>query len=150
MRALRNSFHLGAVALMVVGAALCAGARHEMTHTSSAFQGKKVNGGTVTHYREGNQSILRLSDDFQIPDTPDPHWQVIDSKGESHLLQGLKVKKGLSNREIILPNHVPDVVIDSQLDKLNQEIALVQAEMLDQNCEQIDVEQVVMFPNPSS
>jgi len=78
-------------------------------HTTTVFQGKVVNGGTATHVREGNKSILRLSDDFQIPGSPDPHWLVIDSKGETHLLQALKLKEGLSNLQIVLPKHVPDV-----------------------------------------
>jgi hypothetical protein len=68
-----------------------------------------VNGGSVTHVKENGKSILRLSADFQIPGSPDPHWQVIDSKGKAHLLQALKVKEGLSNREVVLPEHVPNV-----------------------------------------
>jgi hypothetical protein len=64
------------------------------THTSKPFSGIKVNGGTVTHTREGNKSILTLSDDFKVPDTPDPHWQVIDSKGNVYLLQRLDIKGG--------------------------------------------------------
>lgn len=39
-------------------------ARHEGEHTSTVFQGKAVNGGTVTHVRENGKSILRLSEDF--------------------------------------------------------------------------------------
>ena len=98
--------------LFILGAALTHSvgfAKSDMEHTSTVFKGAKVNGGTVTHMRVGNKSILKLSPDFKIPDTPDPHWQVIDSKGESHLLQALKVKDGISNLEITLPGHVPDV-----------------------------------------
>ena len=98
--------------IFVLGAALTVSvgfAKHDEQHTSTVFKGAKVNGGTVTHMRAGNKSILKLSADFKIPDTPDPHWQVIDSKGESHLLQALKVKDGISNLEITLPGHVPDV-----------------------------------------
>jgi hypothetical protein len=98
--------------IFILGAALTQSvgfAKDNMEHTSTVFKGAKVNGGTVTHTRVGNKSILKLSADFKIPDTPDPHWQVIDSKGESHLLQALKVKDGLTNLEITLPGHVPDV-----------------------------------------
>jgi hypothetical protein len=98
--------------IFILGAALTQSvgfAKDNMEHTSTVFKGAKVNGGTVTHIRAGNKSILKLSPDFKIPDTPDPHWQVIDSKGESHLLQALKVKDGLTNLEITLPGHVPDV-----------------------------------------
>lgn len=84
-------------------------ARHEDEHTTTVFQGKAVNGGTVTHVRENGKSILRLSEDFQIPNSPDPHWQVIDSKGVVYRLQALKVKEGLSNREIEMPKFVPNV-----------------------------------------
>lgn len=76
---------------------------------STPFKGPKANTGKVTLVREGAKAMLRLSPDFKIPDTPDPHWQIVDSKGETHLLQALKVKDGLSNREIELPKHVPDV-----------------------------------------
>lgn len=76
--------------------------------TSTPFKGPKANTGTASFYREGAKAYLRLSPDFKVPDTPDPHWQVIDSKGEAHLLQALKIKEG-SNMQIELPKHVPDV-----------------------------------------
>ena len=66
-------------------------------------------GGTVIHYPQGGQSILRLSEDFEISGAPDPHWQLVDSAGGAYLVQALKVKDGLSNREIVLPAYVPDV-----------------------------------------
>src|SRR5712664_4460479 len=62
------------------------------THTSSQFQGPKANKGTVTHSTKDGKNVLTLSDDFVVPDTPDPHWQVIDSKGNSYLLQRLGAK----------------------------------------------------------
>ena len=45
-----------------------------------------LNGGTVTHTKEGGKSILTLSDDFVDPKTPDPHWQLVDSKGRVYLV----------------------------------------------------------------
>jgi hypothetical protein len=60
-------------------------------------------------------ATLTLSSDFQVPDTPDPHWQVIDSKGAVFLLQRLPVKNlaGLAkdrvNTSITLPAYVKDV-----------------------------------------
>ena len=85
-------------------------------HTSKRFTGAKVNEGTVTHLKEGGKNILKLSDDFKVPDTPDPHWQVIDSKGNVFLLQRLKAK-GLTqgvlgdriNMQITLPAYIKDV-----------------------------------------
>lgn len=89
-------------------------------HTSKPFAGAKVNGGTVTHTKEGNRNVLTLSDDFQVPDTPDPHWQIVDAKGTVYLLQRLDIKgEGTSmkgsmknvkvNRSIVLPDYIPDV-----------------------------------------
>ena len=42
-------------------------------HTSSQFQGSKANKGNVTHSTRDGKSVLTLSDDFVVPDTPDPH-----------------------------------------------------------------------------
>jgi hypothetical protein len=61
-------------------------------HKSGPFQGEKANTGFVTHTTEGGKSMLTLSDDFVAPQTPDPHWQVVDSKGNSYLLQKLMIK----------------------------------------------------------
>ena len=79
------------------------------SHTTSKFSGVKVNGGTVTHTTEGGKQVLMWSDDFKIPDTPAPHWQVVDSKGNVYLLQRLAIKDNKQNRTIILPSYIPDV-----------------------------------------
>jgi hypothetical protein len=79
------------------------------TRTSEPFAGVKANTGTVTHSTEGGRSVLTLSDDFKVPDTPDPHWQVVDSKGRTYLLQRLPVKGDKVNRSIVVPAYVPDV-----------------------------------------
>jgi hypothetical protein len=87
-----------------------------MAQTSTPFSGAKVNGGTVTHTIKDGKHVLTLSGDFQVPDTPDPHWQVVDSNGNVHLLQRLPVKSlgGLAkdriNTSITLPAYVKDVV----------------------------------------
>ena len=52
------------------------------SQTSKPFAGGKVNGGTVTHSTKDGKDVLTLSDDFKVPDTPDPHWQVVDSQGQ--------------------------------------------------------------------
>jgi hypothetical protein len=62
------------------------------SHTSKPFSGAKVNAGTVTHSMKDGKDVLTLSDDFTVPDTPDPHWQVVDSKGNTYLLQRLGAK----------------------------------------------------------
>jgi len=85
------------------------------SQTSRPFAGGKVNGGTVTHSTKDGKDILTLSDDFKVPDTPDPHWQVVDSKGNTYLLQRLNAKNlaGLAkdrlNMSITLPAYVTDV-----------------------------------------
>ena len=95
--------------------ALVAGnALADETHTSSKFQGAKANTGTVTHMVKDGKNILTLSDDFKTPETPDPHWQVVDSKGNTYLLQKLKVKSGALksdklNKSITVPDYVHDV-----------------------------------------
>ncbi len=78
-------------------------------HVSRPFVGVKANTGTVTHSREGSRQILTLSDDFKIPDAPAPHWQVVDSKGNTYLLQRLEVKGGKFNKQIVLPPYIHDV-----------------------------------------
>jgi hypothetical protein len=78
-------------------------------HTSSPFAGVKANTGTVTHTRQGNKNVLTLSDDFVPPDTPDPHWQVVDSKGNVYLLDKLRVKGDRYLKSITLPAYIPDV-----------------------------------------
>ena len=85
------------------------------TRSSGKFSGAKVNAGTVTHTVKDGKNVLTLSSDFQMPDTPDPHWQVVDSKGNTYLLQRLGVKnlggvvKDRINQTITLPAYIKDV-----------------------------------------
>jgi len=78
-------------------------------HTTSKFEGVKANSGTATHGRQGNNDTLTWSDEFKIPDTPAPHWQVVDTKGNVYLLQRLKIKGDKENRTITLPSYVHDI-----------------------------------------
>lgn len=79
------------------------------THMSKPFTGTKVNGGTVTHAKQGGKNLLTLSDDFQVPGTPDPHWQVVDSQGNVYLLQRLMIKEDKVNKTITLPSYIRDI-----------------------------------------
>ena len=81
----------------------------QATHTSKPFAGPKANKGTVTHSNVGGKSVLTLSDDFVVPDTPDPHWRVIDSKGTVYDLAKLKIKNDGYNKSIKLPAYIKDV-----------------------------------------
>lgn len=82
------------------------------SHTSSQFQGPKANKGTVTHSSKDGKSVLTLSDDFVVPDTPDPHWQVVDSDGNVYLLDKLKTKAFIGSnykKEIVVPKYVKNI-----------------------------------------
>src|SRR5580765_379015 len=81
----------------------------EDSHTSSKFAGPKANTGTVTHTVVDGKNVLTLSADFKDPGTPDPHWQVVDSKGNVYLLQRLGIKGDKVNLSITLPAYVKDV-----------------------------------------
>ena len=78
-------------------------------HTTSKFEGVKANSGTATHARLGNTDTLTWSEDFKIPETPAPHWQVVDTKGNVFLLNRLAIKGDKQNRTIVLPPYVHDV-----------------------------------------
>jgi len=77
-------------------------------HTSSMFQGSKANTGTVSHSIENGKSILRVSPDFKVPDTPAPTWRVVDSKGAIFTLDAFKIKGG-EKREVVVPAYVKDI-----------------------------------------
>lgn len=92
--------------LMVTGAAL---ADHSMDHHKSAmFAGPKANTGTVSHLNENGRSILRVSKDFQVPDTPAPTWRVVDSSGTIYTLDAFKIKGG-EKREVMVPAYIRDI-----------------------------------------
>ena len=63
----------------------------------------------MTHTKDGDKNVLTLSDDFKVPDTPDPHWQVVDSHGTVYLLDRLKAKGDKYNKSITLPPYIHDV-----------------------------------------
>jgi hypothetical protein len=53
--------------------------------------------------------VLTLSSDFENPTTPDPHWQVVDSRGKVFLLDRLALHEDKVNRSITLPSFIPNV-----------------------------------------
>ena len=99
----------------IAALAMTASLAMAQSQTSRPFAGGKVNGGTVTHSTKDGKDVLTLSDDFKVPDTPDPHWQIVDSKGNTYLLQRLGAKNlgGLAkdriNLSIALPSYIKDV-----------------------------------------
>ena len=74
---------------------------------TTPFAGKDVNGGTVTHEMKGGKHMLSVSADFKVPGSPDPHWQVVDSKGNVYLLDRLKLKDDKINTSIDAPRPRP-------------------------------------------
>ena len=93
------------VAVVLVSATVFA----QSAHMTGTFSGAKVNAGTVTHSMQAGKHVLTLSADFKVPDTPDPHWQVVDSKGTVYLLQRLGIKDNKVNTSITLPAYIKDV-----------------------------------------
>jgi hypothetical protein len=77
-------------------------------HTSAQFQGPKANTGTVTHLTENGKSMLKVSDDFKVPDTPAPTWRVVDSKGNIYTLEAFKIKGG-EKREVVVPSYISNI-----------------------------------------
>ena len=80
-------------------------------HTSSKFEGPKANTGAVSHHVENGKSMLKVSDDFKVPDTPAPTWRVVDAKGNIYTLDAFKIKGGNNEkREVVVPAYVPNIV----------------------------------------
>jgi hypothetical protein len=98
--------------LLITTALFAVSAFAQDMHTSSQFQGPKANKGHVTHSTRDGKSILTLSDDFVVPDTPDPHWQLVDSDGNVYLVDKLKTKAFIGDKfkkEIVVPSYVKNV-----------------------------------------
>jgi hypothetical protein len=111
MKQLKNVSSVFAVLAVLVTVNVFA-ARMEM-HSSSQFQGPKANTGTVSHYVENGKSMLKVSDDFKVPDTPAPTWRVVDSTGNIYTLDAFKIKSTLGGnaekREVEVPSYVKDI-----------------------------------------
>lgn len=105
MRGILKSLALVAVLVGVTTAA----AAPAKTFMSKPFAGVKANTGTVTATVDMGKISLKVSDDFIIPDTPAPSWQIVDSKGNTYLLNQFKIKGDKTNREITLPSYIKDV-----------------------------------------
>jgi hypothetical protein len=105
-------FRLGLAATTLFLMTAAAASIGSNPHQTNEFKGAKVHGGFVTHSTRDGHSVLTLSPDFKVPDTPAPHWQVVDSQGNTYLLQRLKVKALAGekvNQSITLPPYIKDV-----------------------------------------
>ncbi len=102
----------GVVAMTMIAALVATANPSAQGRTSTPFAGVKANTGRVTLSGSTGALVLTLSEDFKAPDAPDPHWQVVDSKGRIYLLQKLTVKGTLGdkmNRSITLPAYIADI-----------------------------------------
>jgi hypothetical protein len=98
-----------ALTLLALVAVTTAAAKPIKTYTSKPFTGVKANTGIVMATVDNGKITLRVSDDFIIPDTPAPSWQIVDSQGNVYLLNQFKIKGDKTNREITLPSYIKDV-----------------------------------------
>lgn len=105
-RITRSLSFFALAAMLVAGAAFAKD--HNGPHNSSKFEGPKANTGMAIHTTENGKSILRVSQDFKVPDTPAPTWRVVDSKGNIYTLDAFKIKGG-EKREITVPAYVHDI-----------------------------------------
>jgi hypothetical protein len=78
-------------------------------HRTNQFKGAKANTGYAIHQTVNGRQVLSVSDDFVIPNTPAPSWQVVDSRGNVYPLNQFKIKDGKTNRQITLPTYIEDV-----------------------------------------
>ena len=102
-----------ALASFVAASVSLAANNNPAASTTSQFQGPKANTGTAMFYKDGGKNMLKVSDDFKVPDTPAPTWRVVDSKGNIYTLDAFKIKEGLGNgekRQVTLPAYVHDIV----------------------------------------
>ena len=102
----RCSLRVTLLTVVVLGLSVTSGFAADVT---TPFVGKAVNGGTVTHEHQGGKHVLTVSSDFKVPGSPDPHWQVVDSKGNVYLLDRVTLKDDKVNRSITLPAYIADI-----------------------------------------
>jgi len=95
--------------LAVIGLAAASASAAPGKRVSKTFSGPKVNAGTVTETSDMGRIVLSLSSDFKVPDTPDPHWQIVDEKGNVFLLQRLAIKGDRVNTSITLPAYIKGI-----------------------------------------
>ena len=108
MKQLNRMKSVFALIAMAAAVSVTFAAAKSDVHTTSMFQGAKANTGTAIHTYENGKSILRVSQDFKVPDTPAPTWRVVDSNGAVYTLDAFKIKGG-EKREVMVPAYVKDI-----------------------------------------
>jgi len=106
----RKSLGKGLLAFLVAAFFMIAVASFAAeTYTTKPFSGVAVKAGTATLTKDGAKRSIKLSADFKVPDAPDPHWQLVDSRGTTYLLDRLSLQDKKVKTEIMVPAYVPDV-----------------------------------------
>lgn len=98
---------LALMAALIIGSTTFAAPKAD-THTTNMFQGPKANTGTAIHFYENGKSMLKVSDDFKVPDTPAPTWRIVDSKGNVYTFDAFKIKGG-EKRQVVVPAYVHNI-----------------------------------------
>lgn len=94
--------------VMTLGAVTMFAEHNKGHHTTNKFEGPKANTGMAEHFTDGGKSMLKVTADFQVPDTPAPTWRVVDSKGTVYTLDAFKIKGG-EKRQVVVPGYVRDI-----------------------------------------
>ncbi|MEO8127398.1 MAG: hypothetical protein ABJF23_22870 [Bryobacteraceae bacterium] len=108
MKQINRMMSVFALAAMFIAASVTFAATNGDVHTTATFQGPKANTGTAMHTYENGKSVLRVSADFKVPDTPAPTWRVVDSNGNIYTLDAFKIKGG-EKRQVVVPSYIPNV-----------------------------------------
>ncbi len=105
---LNRMMSIFALVVMIGAASFALAAGKGDVHTTSTFQGPKANTGMAIHTYENGKSILKVSDDFKVPDTPAPTWRIVDSNGNIYTLDAFKIKGG-EKRQVMVPSYVHNI-----------------------------------------
>ncbi len=97
-----------ALSAILTTSALFAATNKGEEHPTGRFHGAKANTGMAIHYYVGDKSMIKVTPDFKVPDTPAPTWRVVDSKGTVYTLDAFKIKGG-EKRQVMIPDYVRDI-----------------------------------------
>jgi hypothetical protein len=95
--------------LSLIAFAALASVAPAQTMTSTMFKGIEANGGSVSVSMKNGKTMLSVSSDFKVPNSPAPHWQVVDAQGNTFLLNQFKIAGDKVNRVIVLPKYIRSI-----------------------------------------
>jgi hypothetical protein len=115
MKSITRILSAAFLGVLMLATATTLAAKADSEQRTNQFTGAKANTGMAVLFHEGGKTMLKVTDDFKVPDTPAPTWRVVDSKGNIYTLDAFKVKdSGLlgtvaEKRQIALPSYIHDV-----------------------------------------